>query len=404
MLEDIFNPWRLKWYPRMILAGLAIGFLIAILYGKGARTLTGRLGGDFPSLYGSGCLIAEGRANELYNLESQLSVQKNFLPGEDNKYLCYANPPYFALIYAPFSYINYRLAFFIHTLLMVGALLLTLYLISPLIDVVKRHFLCAFTITVLFYPILRSILGGQNTPLTLLVIASTLHEITNGKEYLAGIILGLLLFKPQFAVPLMGIFLLAGYWKVVIGSMFTTALFYAIGAWMQGLNWVTTWFKFALWFTHVDSIVNCKNAVSWLGFFQCIFGSEAGIALILGWGMAIVTIVGLSLLWWIGGKQADIISQIGLASVCIILISPHIMYYDTGLLLFTFLALIVKLKKQGFLLISILWFLGFSQALSGLLGFSPLFLVVVFTLLIGIHRLALPVLKDRKLNKGMIAH
>jgi hypothetical protein len=91
-----------------------------------------------------------------------------------------------------------------------------------------------------------------------------------------------------------------------------------------------------------------KNAISWLGFSQAFFGVESKTAFVLGWGMTLGTIVGLSWVWWAGGRQADLTSQMGLASVCLVLIPPHIMYYDMGLLFFTYAALIIKKGKISF--------------------------------------------------------
>ena len=395
-IDQWITPWRLKWYPRVVLIALSVGFIFGVLYGKGVNTVTGRLGADYPAFYGAGRIIAQGDWNELYSVKRQLLVQEDLITG-DSGYLCFAYPPHVALVYWPFSLLNYRLSYTLHTLLMVGALLLTLHLIRPMINQVNQYYLCAFTLILFFYPILRSVLGGQNTAITLLIIASTWRSVTNGHEYLAGALLGLLLYKPQFALPLIGVFVLSGRYRVGLGSVFTAAALYGIGVWMQGPNWVISWLEFGQWFSNVDASVNSKNAVSWLGFFQAFLDVGSNTALVLGWVMTLGTIVGLSWVWWAGGRRADLTNQIGLASVCLVLIPPHIMYYDTGLLFFTYAALILKKGKWRTLLIGTVWLLGFSQIISGLIGFSPLFFVVVFSLILGIRFFALAVLKPESI-------
>ena len=395
-IDQLITPWRLKWYPRVVLIALSLGVIFGVLYGKGVNTVTGRLGADYPAFYGAGRIIAQGDWNELYSVKRQLLAQEDLIP-DDSGYLPFAYPPHVALVYWPFSLLDYRLSYTLHTFLMVGALLLTLHLVRPMIKEVHQHYLCAFTLTLLFYPILRSVLGGQNTAITLFIIASTWRAVTNGREYLGGAILGLLLYKPQFALPLIGVFVLSGRYRVGLGSAFTAAALYGIGVWMQGPNWVITWLEFGQWFSNVDASVNSKNAVSWLGFFQALLDVESNTALVLGWGMTLGTIVGLSWVWWAGGPRADLTSQIGLASVCLVLIPPHIMYYDIGLLFFTYAALIAKKGKGRILLIGTVWLLGFSQIISGLIGFSPLFFVVVFSLILGIRFFALAVLKPESI-------
>ena len=126
--SSIFTPWRLTWYPRVILFALGVGFLISIVSGKGANTISGRLGGDYPSFYGAGRIISQGDWKELYNPDRQLSAQKGLvsLPGSDNRsYIPFPYPPYVALFYWPLSLLNYRLSYILHTLLMVLALFIT---------------------------------------------------------------------------------------------------------------------------------------------------------------------------------------------------------------------------------------------------------------------------------------
>ena len=161
-IDQWITPWRLKWYPRVVLIALSVGFIFGVLYGKGVNTVTGRLGADYPAFYGAGRIIAQGDWNELYDAKRQLLVQEDLISG-DSGYLCFAYPPHVALVYWPFSLLNYRLSYTLHTLLMVGALLLTLHLIRPMINQVNQYYLCAFTLILFFYPILRSVLGGQNT-------------------------------------------------------------------------------------------------------------------------------------------------------------------------------------------------------------------------------------------------
>ena len=74
-MQRIFTPWRLKWYPRLLLFAFGAAFIIAALSGRGASTLTGRLGGDYPAFYSAGRIIAEGNWKDLYNLSKQARLK-----------------------------------------------------------------------------------------------------------------------------------------------------------------------------------------------------------------------------------------------------------------------------------------------------------------------------------------
>jgi hypothetical protein len=386
-LQHLLTPWRIKWYPRSLLSAIAVAFIIAVLSGNGASTLTGRLGGDYAAFYGAGRIIAEGEFGELYNWNRQLDSQKSLFPGEEKSFLPFMNPPYVALAYLPLSLLPYRLSYFIHTLLLVGALLMTLHLIRPMNAQIDRHYLFAFTLLLFFYPVLRSVLGGQNTALTLLLIASSWRNVEDRHEFRAGFFLGLLLFKPHFALPLIGVYVLSGRWRVGITSAITALFLYVIGVFMQGPRWVTIWFEYAKWAIQPPMGFEADKAISWLGFFKALLGVDSTFALILGWTMVLGTMVGISWIWFVGGRRANLSAQIGLVAPCLLLIPPHVYYYDAGVIFFTYTMLKAKHLKRQSELIGIVWLLGFSQILSPLIGMSPLFLVTVFTGVLAINNL-----------------
>ena len=401
-LQRLLTPWRLKWYPRSLLAAIAVAFIIAVLSGNGASTLTGRLGGDYAAFYGAGHIIAEGEFGELYNWKRQLDAQNDLFPGEEKSFLPFMNPPYVALAYLPLSLLPYRLAYGIHTLLLVGALLMTLHLVRSINAQIDRHYLFAFTLLLFFYPVLRSVLGGQNTALTLLLIACSWRAVEDRHEFRAGFFLGLLLFKPHFALPLIGVYVLSGRWRVGIASAITALCLYVIGVLMQGPRWVIIWFEYAKWAIQPPMGFEADKAISWLGFFKALLGVDSTFALMLGWTMLLGTIIGISWIWFVGGRRADLSTQIGVAAPCLLLIPPHVYYYDAGVLFFTYAVFVTKHFKRKAELVGIIWLLGFSQILSGLIGISPLFLVTVFTGVLAINVLGLMAIKP-KASESLIA-
>lgn len=378
-LQRLLTPWRIKWYPRFVLAAIAIAFIIAVLSGNGASTLTGRLGGDYAAFYGAGRIISEGKAGELYNWKQQLDAQEGLFPGTQRGFVPFAYPPYVSLAYLPLSLLPYRLSYVIHSFLLVGGLLMTLHLIRPMNTHIDRHYLFAFTLLLFFYPILRSVLGGQNTVFTLLLIVSSWRAVEDGHEFWAGFFIGLLLFKPHFSLPMIGLYVLSGRWRVGISSAITVFFLYIIGALMQGPTWVALWFKYADWVIHTSMAFEANKAISWLGFFRALLGVNSIFASIIGWTMSLGTVLGISWIWYVGGRRANLTAQMGIAVPCLLLIPPHVYYYDAGLIFFAYAVLVTKHLKRKTELVVTIWLFGFSQVLSGLIGISPLFLVTVFT-------------------------
>ncbi len=396
MIHNLVTPWRLKWYPRVILIAFSLGFLISFIHGNHAETFTGRLGADYPGFYGAGRIVAQADSRELYNLERQAKAQEGLFPGESG-FLVFYYPPYTALAYAPLSLLPYRWSYAVHTLLMIGLLLLTLRCIRSHNALIQRHFTAAFVAALMFYPILRSVIGGQNTALTLVLVALSWHTASVNRDYVAGMLLGLLLFKPHFALPLIALFLLAGRWRVGIGSGIVAIALYAMGALMLGADWPVIWIGKALALSQVVAGFDSQNLVSWLGFFEAFLGAAKPLALIIGWSLSLFTALLLAWLWRPIRNQHDFSSRMRLACVGILLIPPHVMYYDTGLVWLSYAILSDNTIKQHPIWLLAVWFLGFTQPLSAVVGFSPLFFLVLASLVFHLRSSARPHLEARLL-------
>lgn len=377
-IQSVLTPWRLTWYPRLLLCALAVGYIIAIFWGKGASTLTGRLGGDYPAFYGAGRIIAEGSMRDLYDSQRQIAAQKDLFPNKKNVFLPFPYPPFMAFAYYPLALLSYRFSYILHTLLMVGTLLLAMQLIRPMNRLFDQYFLCAFFFALVFYPMLRAVLGGQNIPITFLLVVIAWRAAIARHEWLAGMSLGLLLFKPQFALPLIVLYVLSRRWRIGVGSLFVALTLYGISVWMVGPSWLTKWLKYVLWHSLADAGINSANGVSWLGFLEAILGVRNPFALILTWVLILCTAVGLSLLWIQNEHRLDLTAKMGITVPFILLIPPHVMYYDMGLVLFTFAIVGTRNSARLLSIIGFTWMLCFSQVIASLMGFSPLFFILVF--------------------------
>lgn len=399
MLETILTPWRVKWYSRGALFALAVAFVVILVSGSGTTTLTGRIGGDYPAFYSAGQIIADGEAENLYSLRTQREYQQELI-GDQSGVLAFAYPPHFALFYAPLSELPFRVSYAVHTLAMVAALALACLLIQRiypnLIAKPELLFFLAFTA----YPIFRSVIGGQNTALSILLIVLCWYKVLHNKHYQAGIYLGLLLFKPQFAVPLAGLFLLSGRWRVWVSAGATGIVLIALNSALLGPGWFADWFDIVRTFSRFDVQVNFAELVSWQGFIQAVVGQGNGFAVALGWGLSGATILAISWVWFAGGRTADFNAQLALASICIVLISPHTLYYDSGIVLITVVVLLNRLGRLNANLILGVWAAGILQLLSPALGISLSFIPVVLLLVAATYYLWSSGVRDGEAQPG----
>jgi hypothetical protein len=251
-------------------------------------------------------------------------------------------------------------------------------------------------LVLLYYPMLRSVLGGQNTSITLLLFVAVWLAGLSQKDWLAGIFLGLMLFKPQFGIPLIGLHLLSGRWRSVISSVLLGMALYALTAQFFGPFWAKDWLRYASWVSTIAASIDGPNSICWLGFFQSIFGVESKLALAAGWSFAGATALGISVIWFKARGKRDLSAEFALAAVALILLQPHAMYYEMALVLFTFsIQMLYDSTKTRVLIL--MWIFAISQVVARPLGFSPLFFLLLLSAALAIRGLLTrqPVLQNR---------
>jgi len=227
----------------------------------------------------------------------------------------------------------------------------------------------------------------------MLLITLSWKAVRQNRDYLAGVYTGLMLFKPQFALPLTGVYLLSGRWRIGLSFVVVAVIFYIIGILVVGPDWFFVWLEHAKWQVQAYSSIDKENAVSWLGFFEAILGTGDQRALIIGWALTGLTIIGISLLWWVWGRKNNLTALVGMTSVCLVLMPPHVIFYDAGLLLFVYVVIAsssLSLKAEW---LAMFWLLSWSQMAADFIGFSPLFFVTLGTGILAVFILVLPALK-----------
>jgi len=385
-MHRALTPWRIKWYARGALLAVALAFLGTVVTTNSDNiTFAGeRLGTDFPAFYGAGKIIAEGRGNQLYDIsvqrESQAAVSGN------GEVVLFPYPPFFALAYVPLSRLPYRLAYTIHALALVTALALSCMLLRRLYPGLISDPVLLFAIVLTAHPVLRSIAAAQNTTLSILLIVSCWYAAQNQRQFLAGVFLGLLFFKPQFAAPLTGLFLLSGRWRVSASAVVTAGALCAIAVWVAGPEWFGDWLAFAAGMFKHHMLSNVPFIVSWMSIAEATFGD----ILVFGWGATLVMIAALSWAWFAGGRGADIDAQIGLASVCILMIAPITLYYDTGITIIAMIAIMAQRGRLNPALIAFVWLASYLQLAHSASGIFPSFLALFAVLFLAVAYLWAP--------------
>jgi hypothetical protein len=176
---------------------------------------------DFSVTYLGARMVHLGMGSKLYDVSEQRKLKATLLPHSEP--LIFEHPPFEALLLSPLAILPYRTAYLVW-----GALNIVIWLALPWLlrphAPVPQDPLAYFALWLLFAPLGVTLFQGQSSLLVLLLFSIAFISLKRGEDFVAGLALGLGLFKFQFVIPLVLIFLLRGKWKVIRGFLTVSSL------------------------------------------------------------------------------------------------------------------------------------------------------------------------------------
>ena len=375
-METILTGWRIRLYSRALLAAVVLPLFVAVLTTDGSSMVTGRLGGDLPAFYGAGRIVEQGQIDQLYDWQTQAEAEKGLFGDREDVFQVFAYPPFVAHAYSPLARLPYSSAYAVHTALMMAAVAATILVLRRVLPRVDRWPLESFAVAVSFYPLYRAVTGGQNSAVSLLILAGIYWALSVERHVLAGLIGGLLLYKPQLALPVIGLLALKN-WRTIGGVAVTATGYWLWGAGLGGRSWMSWWIENIEAFNSQDQEVNGARSINLVGFAERFLGTGSVAAYTVGGLLAAGLTVALMYVWW--SRKVPLDLQMA-AMVCGMLLVPlHVMFYDAGLLVLPFAVLANRHGRTGIGRLLGLVVLGFLGAFAVNIGFSTLAIVTVLT-------------------------
>lgn len=371
-VQTLDDP-RVRRAAQAVLAALGVALLVATLSGSGASTASGRLGGDHVEFYGTAKMVLDGQLDQLYEPEAQRAAQAPYA-GDDGGFLYFGYPPHVAVLYAPLAVLPFRVSYLVSTLAMVGASFAALWLVRPMVPILRSAWWPCLALSLTFAPLFVGVGLGQNTGLSLLLIAATWRLLHDDREVAAGVALGLLLYKPQLAIPLVVFVAASGRWRTLAGTVVTGIATWLVGAAILGVGWVGTWLDGLDAFGDIDRASNAANNLSLLGIAEARAHGSAGATVVAG-ALAVAVLTAVSWLWWRRSTD-DLAGAMAVAVPAALLLAPHALYYDGGLIILTGLVVLSRLPRS-LLAVLATWALGFGQVFAKTFGVTPVAATVV---------------------------
>lgn len=201
---------------------------------------------DFRAMYTGGYMVRTGNGSQLYDYNAQLLLQNRLVTAR-NVTMPFDHLPYEALLFVPFSYLPFKSAYFAMLAVNFAALVLSIILLrrwTTHLDAI--YFWLRPVLIAVFLPTAVALMQGQDSILLLLCLTATFLMLESGREFSAGIVLSLGLFKFQIIVPIAILFLLWKRWRFFFGFLATSIALLGISFTLIGKTAAITYIRLLL--------------------------------------------------------------------------------------------------------------------------------------------------------------
>jgi alpha-1,2-mannosyltransferase len=320
------TPARARAYSLILLGLCTIAIVTWVALSVDLIDRNGKpIGTDFSSFYAAGSTALEGHAAEAYD-PSLHHAREQKLFGPETPYYSWNYPPVFFLVAAPLALLPYPLAL---ALFQTASLAFFLSVIAAILGsarqrspIIARNWLPAAA----GFPAVFLNLGhGQNGFLTASLMGAALVKLD--RPVISGLCIGLLSYKPQFALVIPIALLAAGRWRTIGSAALTTVMLVAV-----------SWFLFGIdaWTMFLDSTEMSRKVLleqGSVGFekLQSVFAAVRlwGGAVPLAYALqgAVSVFVILATAWtWRGPEHREL--KAAALAVGSLLATPHVLDYD----------------------------------------------------------------------------
>jgi hypothetical protein len=258
-------------------------------------------------------------------------------------------PPFYYLLLSPLSMLSLRTAVAIWLGMMGAAWVGTLLLLDRALPW-RAVLIWASPVGLLFAPMMENLAGGQKGTLMLLILTATYLLLDRGRPFSAGLVFGLLTFKPHLTLVIGVAFLLKRQWRFVAGSIVTTLVFVGLCL-LMGLDVCRQYVQFIGTLSGYIDANPVPRYHCWYGFFRLLMPNpqpleHVQVLTLLANGLTLAALIPL-LRGPLRFGQPAFALQFGGLIIATILVSPHLLTYDLTLLLLPLFLLVRLLPGQG---------------------------------------------------------
>jgi hypothetical protein len=313
------TPARARDYSLILLGLCVLAVAGWIALSDGLIDRNGKpLGTDFSNVYAAGELTWQRRPSEAYDPPRQHAAEKAVFGGSEVPFYGWHYPPFFFAIAFLVAAVPYAWGLSIWLAASFAAYLAAMRAILPRPE--------TLLIAAAFPAVFVNIGHGQNGFLTAALLGGALH-LLDRRPWLAGVLIGLLTYKPQFGVLIPIALFASGRWSTIGAAVATVAGLLALSFVTLGGG---VWHAFADSMAFTQTVVLEQGNTGWekiQSIFSAVrmWGGSVHLAYAVQIALAAMLAASLAWLW-----RSDAAFELKAAALAVgsLLATPYVLDYD----------------------------------------------------------------------------
>jgi alpha-1,2-mannosyltransferase len=294
-------------------------------------------GTDFLHFYTLGSLAVAHRGGDLYDMKAQAALAAQRVPAAAGIRYLPLYPPQVSLLFAPLAHLPYGWALAVWWTLSAAIYGVCCYSVWRVCFNLREYGRLVAVLSVGFPGFVHLIAWGQTSALVLACFTLMFFLLRSRDEFLAGVVLGCLIFKPQLALAAAIVFFSIGAWKVMLGAALSAVGQLAVGVLYYGMEPLRWWF---------DVLRNVRHVLPQLEPRPYQTHSLRTFwTLLMPWGdfafalyvLSAIVVLGLTIACW--KRRATLALRYSCLLLASVLVAPHLTVYDLVILAPAFLLL-----------------------------------------------------------------
>ena len=338
--DGVFTAERVRIYSIALVAGAIIVPMLMLVRGAWLVNPAGAaLPTDFLSFWSAGHLALGGRASAAYDFVALRTVEGQTVGVPFEGFFSWFYAPVFLLVMAPLAAVPYVWAFSVWA---AGTLFVYLAAIRA---IVTRPI--ALALALAWPPAVLNLLDGQTGFLTAALLGGVL-VLLESRPLAAGILLGLLTFKPQFGILVPLVLVLKGHWRVLASAVATAVLLAVLSAAIFGSE---TWERFVHSAPVASSLVLEQGLTGW-SKLQSVYALARwlGAGSTAAWSVhGLIAAATCVVVVWTWLRPAPYELKAAALSAGTFIVTPYVLFYDLAGLAVPIAFLIRHGLARGFL-------------------------------------------------------